>query len=180
MKKIILILIVAAVLWGGYSAFQKKGDVKVVENRGETSVAEVSPSSGNYIDKKGRFSFVYPEGFKVSLLSESADVEIVTLNKPSTDIGLQIKITDAKETVVISEEKIIVDIPDMVVSDPVPVVFGAGKGLMFASDNEDFGGKSREVWFSKGNFVYQVSAKMEYDNLVKTVLNSWKFKDLNI
>lgn len=129
-----------------------------------------------YTDKKGRFSFTYPEGFTVNVIKEDDNIDILTLNKSSTDIGLQVRIIDAKEAVAITEDKIVADVPDMLVNEGVAVAINSkGKGLMFVSDSEDFGGNSREVWFSKGNFVYQLSAKMEYDDLAKTILNSWKF-----
>lgn len=187
---------VGGVIYYGY----QKGDIgKIVDKKmGEIASDAISPASvasiseikppfnikdyvfnQTYTDKKGRFNFIYPEGFTVNVAKENDDTDIVTLNKPGTDIGLQVRVIDAKEAVAITEEKIITDIPDMLVSDGVPVAInGKGKGLMFVSDNKDFGGNSREIWFSKGNFVYQMSMKMDYDNLAKMLLNEWKFSSL--
>jgi hypothetical protein len=49
-------------------------------------------------------------------------------------------------------------------------------GLAFVSDNEAFGGRSREVWFVYDGYLYQISTYLGMDQLVQNVLASWTFR----
>src|SRR3990167_4703188 len=68
--------------------------------------------------------------------------------------------------------------PDMVIKDAQEVSIGdKRKGLAFGSDNAAFDGDSREVWFVFGGKLYQISAYMKHDDLLKGVFETWQFDD---
>lgn len=160
-----------------------------LDNQGSTLLGEVRPrqdeprqelgreSSGTYLDPKGRFSFSYPEGFKVNAVPDPDGGEMLTLqNTTKTGEGFQILIQEADEDILITPERIATDIPDIAVNDAQTFTLdGKAHGTIFTSDDPTFDGESREVWFAYKRNVYQVSTYLKYDNLVKEILGTWRF-----
>jgi hypothetical protein len=122
------------------------------------------------------FSFEYPQNLRIGRFGQG-DTEIIVVQNPDEQIGFQISIRSIDERVAMTKERIQEDLPDLEVRQPRPVQLGAdaGQGLAFYSDNEAFGGNSREVWFTFNNHLYQISTYANLDPLLKQVLNSWTF-----
>ncbi|HWO07475.1 MAG TPA: hypothetical protein VNM40_02730, partial [Candidatus Paceibacterota bacterium] len=67
-------------------------------------------------------------------------------------------------------------IPDMEVTNEQVVEIGTGNtGVAFISDNEAFGGASREVWFYFRGHLYQISTYAHLDPLLQAMFGTWKF-----
>ncbi len=124
-----------------------------------------------------RFSFQYPQNFQVGRFDQ-ANTEIIVVQNPDKQAGFQISIRSVDEQIPMTKERIKQDLPDLQVRQPQPVQLGAdaGQGLAFYSDNEAFGGSSREVWFTFAGHLYQISTYANLDPLLKQVLNSWTFQ----
>ena len=175
----------AAVLLVGAVLFLQGGDTGAAQMpAGAFSAAETAPAeiatlvesefTERYENATHRFSFMYPEGFTVR--SFSADGGESILLERGGD-GLQIFITPFDEIGDITEERIRKDIPDMRIDGAQPVELGtSGKGLAFISDNAEWGGNSREVWFAFNGNLYQLSTYARLDMLLKAILNTWKFE----
>lgn len=129
-----------------------------------------------YQNNQFGFEFQYPGNFNVGSFSERGGQTIVIQNADER-AGFQIHITPLDEDIDMSPERIRTDIPALEIRDPQPVQLGAdaSKGLAFLSDNEAFGGNSREVWFAFNGQLYQISTYASLDPLIKQVLNSWTF-----
>ena len=68
------------------------------------------------------------------------------------------------------------NIPDMRIENDQSVEIGSGyKGVAFTSDNEEFDGDSREVWFVFRNNLYQISTYSRFDTLLQDMFATWKF-----
>jgi hypothetical protein len=76
----------------------------------------------------------------------------------------------------LTQDRIHQDVPDMTISDSQPIQIGENyTGLAFKSDNEAFGGASREVWFAFRGNLYQISTYDRLDPLLKKIFATWKF-----
>lgn len=130
-----------------------------------------------YANNTFGFSFKHPHDFSVGSFKEGEST-VFLLQKAQAGQGVQIYITPIDETFDMTKERIRTDIPDMDVRDEQVVELGerSGKGLAFLSDNEAFGGNSREVWFVYKNNLYQISTYASLDALLREVLNTWQFE----
>jgi len=133
-------------------------------------------NSKEFSDKTLNFSFRYPSDLNVSRFpKDEGEVILVQTDKGR---GFQIMISSFDEPgSVLTEERIKQDIPDLVIKDVQTLLLGDnGRGLAFISDNENFDGNSREVWFIYKNHFYQISTYTNLDPLLQSVLNTWKFE----
>jgi hypothetical protein len=106
--------------------------------------------------------------------------------------GIQILVTPYDDVKVFTADMIRTAIPDMQISDVQTLEIGdpstssgqvSYKGVAFKSDNEAFGGDSREVWFvypecNRGVChpqLYQISTYARLDPLLKSLFATWEF-----
>jgi hypothetical protein len=123
------------------------------------------------------FSFSYPSDFAVGQFG-NADGETIVVQNSDKRAGFQISIRSTDENIQMTKQRIQEDLPNLQVKNPQPVQLGdnAGQGLAFISDNEAFGGNSREVWFTFDGYLYQISTYASQTPLLQKVLSTWQFK----
>src|SRR3989344_993891 len=133
--------------------------------------------TNNYSNSRFGFSLKHPADFKVTEFPNEKGGETIIIQNPKTQIGVQIVVAPNQgQNIDITEELVRAEIPDMKISAGEKVVIdGGGKGLAFISDNEAFGGASREVWFVFRGNVYQISTYAEFDEFLKGIFGTWKF-----
>lgn len=136
----------------------------------------VPPIQDTYTNTTLGFSLGLPDGFAVQEFEEEGGVRTVVLQDPQGN-GIQILATPLKEDIPhLSIEMVKRDIPDMKVSDVRLVEIGEGRtGVAFKSDNEAFGGASREVWFVFRGHIYQISTYARLDELLQSMFTTWQF-----
>jgi len=127
------------------------------------------------------FSFRYPENYTASafgdFLPDGTEASTIVVQDASNLQGFQIRISPFDEDIDMTEGRIRKDIPDLEIREAQEVVIGpARKGLAFLSDNEAYGGASREVWFVFRGNLYQISTYASLDQLLQQVLGTWEFK----
>jgi hypothetical protein len=178
----VLVLIIACGVWFMTAGGGQMEDPATTSNRtwGDTAAASESlnvQSTSTYSHPQRNFSFVYPDTLQVGRF-EQANGETIVVQNPDKQVGFQISIRPVDENITMSKQRIQEDLPDLQVSDPQPVRLGAdaGRGLAFISDNEAFGGDSREVWFTFNNYLYQISTYASMDPLLQKVLDTWTFR----
>lgn len=122
------------------------------------------------------FSLRIPEEFAASNSANEQGGETVVLQDKNNN-GIQIVITpDADDTKVLTKEMIAAQLPQLKITDVQPVEVGESHtGLAFKSDNEAFGGASREVWFVFRGNLYQISTYERLDDLLKQIFQTWEF-----
>ncbi|MDO8668619.1 MAG: hypothetical protein Q7K35_06090 [bacterium] len=122
------------------------------------------------------FSFKYPKDFMASDLPSEGGGVILAQNA-AKNIGAQIVISPFDGADLdITADYIKSEIPDMKVADPQEVKIGNRQGLAFTSDNEAFGGDSREIWFVFNGSFYQLSSYAESEGFLKGLFGTWKFE----
>lgn len=172
MKKI-LISIAGVVALAGMGA---GGYYFMHHSEKEQAVAAVAATlSQPYENQEYKFRLTMPEDFKAR--EQSIDGQYtVTLENTKGD-GIQILITPlGDDTRVIDKGLIQTSIPDLKITEEQPVDVGNDfKGLAFKSDNDAFGGASREVWFPFNGNLYQISTYDRLDPLLKAIFATWQF-----
>ena len=123
------------------------------------------------------FKFRYPSDFKVGRFLQG-EGEMIVVQNPAKKIGFQIYIENVEEDINMTPERIKQDIQDVRILDYEPMVFkteGGRQGLSFISDSKDFGGRSREIWFTHKGVLYQISTYAYADAFLQKVLGTWEF-----
>jgi len=157
-----------------------KNGESVVENP-ELIPVETEQFTKTYNSPNYHFSFRYPEGYTASafgdFLPDGTEASTIVVQDASNLQGFQIRISPFDEDIDMTEERIRKDIPDLEIREAQVVELGTERtGLAFLSDNEAYGGASREVWFVfRGNF-YQISTYASLDALLQQVLQTWQFE----
>jgi hypothetical protein len=192
MKKIaivIVLIILAGVgayfLWG-----RGAGAPVTVENQTSTTTSNLpsgaAPADVSAIEQyqytetfthpTDKFSFKYPKDFTVSTIPGDGN-ESILIQNAKTKIGVQILITPfSGDDIDITPDIIKTDVPDLKIDNPQELLIGPNrKGLAFESDNDSFGGHSREVWFVFRGNLYQISTYAEFDPFLKGLFSTWKF-----
>src|SRR3989344_1245770 len=168
--RIIIITIGAiAIIGGGYYLYS----LFFIPSSQDSAEQEfvLSPMREEYRNEQYGFSLTMPEGFTAREVEDSIVLEDSSAN------GIQIMITPIDEDIpALTVERIKADIPDMQISDEQVVEVGSSRtGLAFRSDNEAFGGASREVWFVFRGNLYQISTYDRLDPLLQAIFQTWQF-----
>ena len=174
MKKIITIIIILTAIIGCLlylNIWPFTGDIYTTSDKAE-EIGEVNLSQ-EYLNDEYGFRLKYPDDFIVN--DQSDDIgNLIVINRPSSDFGLQIYITVFDENV-ITTERIKKDLPDLEMIKPQNVIIdGKGKGLAFVMKDTET--DRREVWVAFNGFLYQISTDLRYDRLLQRVLGTWKYE----
>ena len=141
---------------------------------------KTSESQNVYKNEQYGFSFGYPEGFNVSDFDEG-NGKVILVKKAASDNGFQIFISPFDESGPITKERILKDIPDMIISNEKEILVGGEKALSFTSKDElglpagEAGGETREIWFVRSENLYQISAFSSFEKELLKILATWKF-----
>ncbi|MDP2704969.1 MAG: hypothetical protein Q8O71_01050 [bacterium] len=121
------------------------------------------------------FSFIYPKDWTVGRFAEGEDGTIVIVQNPEHTNGFQVYATPfTEEDTTLTPERLLNEIPDLVIEESQQInVSDGGTGITFLSDNGS--GKTREVWFIHGGYLYQFSSPLSTQNILQEVLKTWKF-----
>ncbi len=182
---------IAARLGGGGSDFLQGVSFGLEEEDGEPAGAGApdgtdatspgAPADRQYASAEYNFSFLYPEGFKLTEFSERGGY-MVLVRSAEGEAAFQVFITPYDEPAEsLTAERIHRDLPDLVMRDVGAFSFGettAGRqvaGLTFISEGPPFD-VSREVWFVRGGHLYQVSAYLADQDALQAVLRTWRFE----
>lgn len=144
---------------------------------GESAVSPYGPLLKRYEEGTFGFSFNYPEEYEVTVFEEPVGGATFVVQDKKSD-GFQVIVSPFDEPLTaLTEERVRRDIPDLTIEAVQPVLLGdAGQGIAFVSDNDAFGGASREVWFVFDGYLFQISTYLKNDPLLQAVLGTWELK----
>lgn len=122
-----------------------------------------------------RFSLLVPEELSLREYSEGNTSTFVFEDRSHDSTrGFQIFIVPYEGSE-ISTERFKMDIPSGVVAEPQDIMIDGVRGSMFFSTNAVLG-ETREVWFIKNGFLYEVTARKELDSWLSQTMRTWKFR----
>lgn len=129
-----------------------------------------------YEHKNPDFSFEKPDGYVVGVTEQEGNKVIVVSNKTDSSAGFQVLISQLPGVAELTPSYIQAELPGIAMQDPKAIVLdGKGKGVMFSSNSEAFGGKSFEIWFIADGYVYQVSSYASFAAELQNIIGTWKF-----
>lgn len=132
-------------------------------------------SKGAYTNKKYNFSVKLPEGFAARELAGTPEGDTILLENKNGD-GIQIIISSFDNISVLTADMVKKDIPDLKMEQVQTIDVGQNyKGVAFLSDNPQFSGASRDVWFVFRGNLYQISTYARLDSLLQSVFSTWQF-----
>ncbi len=180
MKKTIIITFLAILVLLGaiYLSFGFRWSTQIQQGSsliGET--VKLSNGGSLYTNNKYEFEVTLPPDYNPRELTTEAGDTIVFENKAGD--GVQILISPFDTIKVLTSDMIKKSIPDLKMDNIQTVDIGVEhKGVAFISDNPDFGGASRDVWFVYKGFLYQISTYARLDSLLQSIFSTWQFGKL--
>lgn len=151
-------------------------DVGTVEEVPKSaSVVQGAETAYRYTHKEPVFSFQYPKGFSVGSFKDETGQTVLVQDAKNGGAGsFQIYISPLEEPLTVTKARIMQDVPGTVIQKEQEVKVGDTQGLAFTSKN-DAGVETREVWFARGPWLYQVSGLVGAEGSISSVVRSWKF-----
>ena len=182
MKKLIGTIVVLIILGGGgYYVYTSSGTHGTTPQPAAPAYT-VPPLTQDYTNSTYHFTLKMPADFKASEIAgdpTSGSPDTIVLQDTNGN-GIQIAVSpfdeDTTGSYTLTKARILQDVPDLTITDDQPVVVGSNyTGLAFRSDNQAFGGDSREVWFVFRGNLYQISTYARLDDLLKAIFGTWQF-----
>lgn len=137
-----------------------------------------STQSGRYTHPVIGFSFEKPAGYTVGVVPGSDGSQTLIVQPKSGNLrqAFQIVISPTEQAIDLTPNLIKTELPGTSVSNAQKILLDSrGKGIMFASNNDAFGGKSYEIWFSTDTHLYQVTSYGEFGAQLQGIIGTWKF-----
>lgn len=118
-------------------------------------------------------SLFHPEALIPTEYHERGGALTVTFEGGDDEPFFQLFILPYAQTQ-ITPERLKYDIPSGVVREQTPVVIDGTSATMFYSTNAILGA-TREVWFIRNGYLYEVTTTKDQDAWLSTVMATWKF-----
>ncbi|MEK7634823.1 MAG: hypothetical protein AAB446_00075 [Patescibacteria group bacterium] len=142
-----------------------------------TSIPSVNLSGGlvKYENDYYNLKLSYPNNLSVSEFAENGGGRTIVFEEVGVENGngFQIFITPYKFEQ-ITKERFKMDEPSGVMQEPVEIIIDGIRATMFFGKNGIMG-ETREVWFIKGGFLYEIMTYKDLDEWLSKIMATWKF-----
>lgn len=139
------------------------------------TVAETVSGRVPYINETYGFSLEYPKGLVIKEFNEEGDARTVVFQKPGEKIGFQVYVTPYTEDT-ITGERILLDVPSGVIEDLKEEQFRKDLRIAtFISQASPLVGRSREIWFLKNGYLFEFTAYLEAEDMLRETLKTIAF-----
>lgn len=126
-----------------------------------------------YRSEAYHFSLLYPQELAASEHPEGGNAITITFQNVEKAEGFQIFIVPYGEPQV-SEERFRQDEPSGVRTSLTTITVDGATGAAFYSANPALG-DTREVWFVRGGFLYELTTLKPLDNWLGGIIQTWEF-----
>lgn len=126
-----------------------------------------------YKNEAYRFTLRYPQELEAREYKEAEGALSVVFENKTRTTGFQVYVTPYAEAQV-TEERFRLDQPSGVWEEPVDVLVDGVRGTLFTGRNSVMG-DTREVWFIRGGFLYEVATYKRLDSWLGEIMQTWKF-----
>lgn len=147
----------------------------------EEQKAALAPASeaARYTHPTYGFSFEKPTGYSVGALPNETGGQTLIV-QPAGESGgaqgFQIYISPLDAPLELTPTLIKEQLPGASVNNAQKILLdGKGSGMMFSSNNESFGGRSFEIWFTDSKNLYQVTSYASFAPTLQQIIGTWKF-----
>jgi len=135
--------------------------------------ASVSETARLYKNLLFRFSLTYPKDLQVREYDDGTSASTITFEDAAGKNGFQIFIVPYAENQ-ITPQQFKKDVPSGVMKEPTDIIIGGERATMFYSQDL-VKNKTREVWFIKDGFLYEITTDAALDNWLAQILSTWRF-----
>lgn len=153
-------------------------------------VESVPRTHETYVHENPDFLLDYPQELEVEEYVEEDGVKTVVFAHPGNEAarevtdksGFQIFITPYEDKNNLTRERILEDLPEAVIEEPLVVIVNPSapeaeriEGLTFWSASPDIG-RTKELWFVRDGFLYEITTYAHLDEWLGKIMDSWRFK----
>jgi hypothetical protein len=158
------------------------GDVFVATGDVSTTTAVVSIASGSiqpppntkiYQSDAYHFSLYYPDDLAVSEHPIAGGSMVVLFQDKTSGDGFEIFVTPYGEPK-ITQQRFEMDEPSGVMTSPQNITIDGAAATEFLSANAAMGA-SREIWFLRGGYLYEVTTPQPLDSWLLSIMETWQF-----
>jgi len=121
------------------------------------------------------FSLFYPDDLSLTDHDEPDDEHTAVFDDPAGNYGFQIFVAPYAGTQ-ITQDRFLLDDPSGVMQDPTDVTVDGVRGTIFFSSNAIMG-DTRELWFIRGGYLYEVTTYKPLDTWLADIMKTWQFTD---
>ena len=125
-----------------------------------------------YSNPQYHFSLLYPSFLQMSQF-QSGDAYTVAFQDPQSRGGFQVYIVPYAGAQ-ITKDEFQKDIPSGVMINPTNIVVADVPAIMFYSTDATMG-NTREVWFIKDGYLYEVTTYKQLDDWLSRIMQTWQF-----
>src|SRR3989344_2386036 len=188
MKRFGVLIGIGAVLALAVFVISKKSDDQVASEEVASQVHPLGTTTAAIIEEEQKiipagykkyihatygFSILYPEALAQKEIDEGGNASTIIFQNPAEGKGFQIFVVPYKGEQV-SEEQFRRDIPSGVRQNTEEVIVSGAKGAAFYSKDALLG-DTREVWFIKNGYLYEVTTLKLLEADLLEVLSTWEF-----
>ncbi len=119
------------------------------------------------------FTFSLSKNFSVGTFPEGEGEMVLVKSIGGKTSEAQIYITEFDEPGPLTKQRILKDQPDLGLQNAADIAVDGEPGVAFESETD--GSKTREVWLVHSGHLYQISAKLEDQQLVSDILSNWNW-----
>lgn len=197
-QKAKIIIIVAILLTAGFflidSFINKGGDEENTfqfENNTQSALI-LGENYQQFTHPQYTFSVEYPKELEVERFQEGDDSETIIFQESLSagseqeKIGFQIFISPFGKDEILTQNRILEDLPEAIIEEPQEAILGTLTGaseeerihaLLFWSHDPSIG-KTREVWFTHDGYLYEITTYAYLDSWLAKILSTWNFNTL--
>ncbi|MEK7586796.1 MAG: hypothetical protein AAB453_02925 [Patescibacteria group bacterium] len=176
-SKLIIIITIGIIIVVGYFFIFRSGAFFVADEDSvivmKPSTAWFSETSRIYKNLLFHFSVVYPDNLEAKEYDDGTSASTITFEDLTRKQAFQIFIVPYVGNEV-TPEQFKKDVPSGIRKEPVDVIIGGERATIFFSEDV-IGNKTREVWFIKDGFLYEISTRAELDTWLAQILSTWRF-----
>jgi len=129
---------------------------------------------GVYNDSNKLFSFNYPEYLHSSEINQG-DSRTILFQGDDSKKGFQLNISTFSEDVELSPERIKKDLPDLIMENVEVIAIDGVQAVVFTTRDSETSFSTREIWFVRSGYFYQISTYVEFDIEMVEILSTWKW-----
>jgi len=166
----LLVVVVGFLLFFG--ARQEPTDSPETPVYEESVAREIPDGWREYKNEQYLFSLLYPDGITVLEFVEQ-DTMTVTFEDTDTSTGFQLFIIPYSAQT-ISEERFLKDVPLGVREGEEKVFIDGVEAVAFWSKDIALG-DTREVWFIRAPYLYEVTTLADLDPWLQNIIATWQF-----
>lgn len=148
------------------------GEVGLPYGAGSSAPREAPEGFTEYRSTRYNFSLFHPADLAVQEFDEGGGAQTIAFESEE-GVGFQIFIVPYTQSQ-ITEERFRKDAPSGVMREPVEVLIDGARATLFFSEHALLG-ETREVWFIKNSFLFEVTTYKALDEWLAEIMATWKF-----